>query len=274
MITLHTNYGDIVIELDFVQPDNLTFISSRFRESDLFVASSNGDGLAQFREVHDLVLHIFSGQKRSDMIKTDVVNLLFPGTDPDFYKAKDTVDEAPLIKHYVASDNGFQSLPKYKELKTKHTPQELSVFSLSLLKAAGHEVNPEMRVKFEDLNLFPHVAQYIEMLFYKFDTNRDGILDKFEAIAAYPTYEKTVAEVLEKIGFAGIISQPERRKGVFLYLLQNGRGPETAAQVKDFTKFINDQRDLATTDRWTINPNRLSLGNLFSFFAEKLNKAN
>ena len=236
------------------------------------MASSNGDGLAQFREVHDLVLHIYSGQKRSNMIKTDVVNLFFPGADPDTYKAKDTVDETALIQHYVTSNNGFQSLPKYMELKTKYTPVELAGLSLSLLKAAGHDVNPEMRVKFEDLNLYPHVTQYIEMLFYKFDTNRDGVLDKFEAIAAYPTYEKTVAEVLEKIGFAGIISQPERRKGVFLYLLQNGHGPETAAQVKEFTKFINDTRDLNTTDRWTISPNRISLGNLFSFFAETLNK--
>lgn len=267
----------IVIELDFVQPDNLTFISSRYRESDLFVASSNGDGLAQFRELHDLVLHIYSGQKRSDMIKLDVVNLIFPGTDPDLYKAKDTVDQAALIQHYVTSNNGFQSLPKYMELKdekTKHTPEELASMSLSLLKAAGHEDNPEKRVKFADLNLYPHVVQYIEMLFYKFDTNRDGILDKFEAIAAYPTYEKTVAEVLEKINFAGIISQPERRKGVFLYLLQNGRAPETADQVKIFLKFINDTRDLNTTDRWNINSNRFALANLFSFFAEKLNKAN
>jgi hypothetical protein len=263
----------IVNELDFVQSDNLTFMSSRFRESDLFVASSNGDGLAQFSEIHDLVLHIYSGQKRSNMIKSDLVNKFFPGTDPDLLKAKDTVDEKPLLDYYVVSNVGFQSLPQYMNLKTQQTSEELSQFSLSLLKAAGHVANSEMRVKFEDLNLFPHVTQYIEMLFYKFDINRDGILDKFEAVAAYPTYEKTVAEVLEKIGFAGIISQPERRKGVFLYLLQTGHGPETAAQVKEFTKFINDTRDLNTTDRWTINPNRLSLGNLFSFFSEKLNSA-
>ena len=143
---------------------------------------------------------------------------------------------------------------------------------LYLLKAAGHEQNPEHLVKFEYLDLYPHVAQYIEMLFNKFDTNRDGVLDKFEAVAAYPTYEKIVAEVLEKLGVGGVFPQPERRMGIFLYLLKKGRFYEGKEEFKEFQTFINDKRDMNTTDKWNMQATRLTLGGLFNFLADKLNK--
>lgn len=261
----------IVVELEIVDADNLTFMSSRFREADLFISSSNGDDVGQFTEVHDIVLHIYSGQKRSETLKNDLVQKLFPGTDPESYKSGDSVDEAQLINFYVTAENGFQSLPKYKELLTNQTA-EMPKMALSLLKAAGHSPNPEKVVKFGDLNLYPHVTQYIEMLFLKFDTNRDGILDKFEAVAAYPTFQKTVGDVLEKLGVGSIFPQPERRMGIFLYLLKMGRFYEGKEEFKEFTKFINDNRDINTTDKWTISSNRIILGGLFNFLADKLNK--
>ena len=260
----------IVVELDFIQPDNLTFISSRFREADLFISSSNGDDIAQFAEIHDIILHIYSGKNRSDVLRIDLVNKILPGTDPESYKPKDTISEIPLIDFYVTALNGFQAIPKYQELVTTQ-PAKMPLFALSLLKAVGHVETPEKLVKFEDVDLYPHVAQYIEMLFFKFDTNRDGILDKFEGANAYPTYEKTVVEVLEKLG-VGSVFQPERRLPIFLYLLKMGRFYKGKEEFKEFTKFINDQRDFATTDKWEISSNRIVLGNLFNFLADNLNK--
>ena len=54
-----------IVELDLIDKENTTFISSRYREANLFVSRANGDEYANFTEMHDLYIHIMSGLKRA-----------------------------------------------------------------------------------------------------------------------------------------------------------------------------------------------------------------
>lgn len=251
-------------DLDLISPSNTTFISSRFREANLFVSHANGDQLANYEELTDIVLHIFSGLERAQILRDQSVQkCLPPQNDP--ITGETLISEDCLIQHYFDAANGFESIPEFQNLKTQFTQDQNKKYYLSLLKAAGHIPNDQKNVKFEDANLFPHVVQYIEVIFARYDANIDGVLSKEEALTAYPVFKSTIKDMLKVIPNGNKITDAQL-PGVFIYLLKNGRPPKGLAETLKFLGFINDEK------QWIIQSNRLDLGVIFNFIADSLAK--
>ncbi len=258
---IFSHFRPAAIDLDFLEESNLTFIQSRFRESNLFLSPSNGDQFVNFAEMHQLLLHIFSGTARSSDVKNKIKQECLPQlTTP--ITSQTPVNEDCLLEVYAKEQAAFQDMPLFLQMKTQYTAEQMKEYYYSLLKAAGHVPNAEKVVYFTDVDLFPHVIQYIEMLYSVYDFNRDGFLRKDEAFAAFPVFKSLLAELVAS--FKQI--KEEDLQGVFIYILKYGRPPkkESIAEVLKFISFIRDKEQKG----WDIQSTRLELGKIFNFIAD------
>jgi len=256
----------LFFELELISPDNTTFVNSRYREANLFISRANGDYYANFEEVHDLFIHIFSGLKRAETLRNNIVQVCLPPQNTPV-TSETIVDETCVLNHYFKTTLGFESMPEFIKMKTVFSEEQNKQYYYSLLKAAGHVPNDKQNAKFEDLNLFPHVVQYLEVIFARYDTNRNGLLEKGEALTAFPVFKSTIKEVLKTISGGDLITE-DKYPGVFIYLLKYGRPPKGMLEKLQFMGFIGDE------SKWNIQSTRLDLGTIFNFIAESLSSSN
>ncbi|MEQ1723260.1 MAG: hypothetical protein ABL930_08785, partial [Pseudobdellovibrio sp.] len=198
----------MLFDLNLVDPASTTFIDSRFKESNLFLAPSNGDTYASFAEIHHLILHILSGVERGDSLKKLIVDKCIVTKNEDDIN-KSLIAQDCLLDLYFNERASFEDLPGFLKMR-KEAPQNGSLntefcakdenaesedcktfalnkaYFLGLLKAAGHiEIDDGPKtVILADANLFPHVVQYVEMIYFTHDVSRDGLLQKPEALNA------------------------------------------------------------------------------------------
>ncbi len=250
----------VLVSLGFMEEKNVTFISSRFREANLFVLRANGDAYASFEEIHDIALHVASGLSRAANIKPVVIEKCLPPLN-DLTNSQTTVSEDCLLNVYWESATGFDQIPSYLNLKDQFTIVQNKAFYLGILKTSGHIVNDKKVVAFVDMDLYPHVVQYIESIYKKYDTNLDGVLVKDEALMAFPVFKPTIKLVLKGITGGGVV-QEHKYPGVFMYLLKYKRPPKGLSETFKFLSFI-DKPEL-----WDVKTNRLDLGEILMFIAE------
>lgn len=280
----------LLYDLKLVDPANQTFIESRFREANLFLAPSNGDGYASFTEIHHLILHILSGVERADSLKKIILEKCLKTENKEDVN-KSLIDQTCLLDLYFNERASFDDVPAFLSMR-KNAPQNDTINSafcakdenkesedcktlemnkayfLGLLKAAGH-VEPDTEpytVILADANLFPHVVQYVEMIFATHDTNRDGFLQKDEALKAYPVFAETMK--LLKTQFKDLDGNDF--VGVFVWLLKKG----TILPINNMKKFARDHvcnmdpnPPAPCAQDWTVNSSRIELGKIFNLIA-------
>ena len=128
-----------------------------------------------------------------------------------------------------------------------------------MLKAAGYIPNDRKTIRIGDASLFPHVVQYIEMIYARYDSNKNGQLDKDEALVAFPVFKKTIKDVAKVFSPS---LKDENLPGTFIYLLKNTKPPKSLVEKLAFASFI------AKPDLWVIQTTRLDLGKIFNLIAD------
>lgn len=250
----------VLIELDLVNPTNEKFMTKRFREADLFTTRSNGDGLAQYLEIHDLIIHIMSGTARAEAVHDQIFSqCLTPEALP--LNRYTEIGESCLQDVYFKYDQGFEFLPSFIKLKSDMGETIYKDHAKNLLVAAGYIPNDRNIVLLDDADNFPHIVQYIEMMFAQFDADKDGHLIKEEALMAFPVYKKTIQKVVSSMSGGEKIKEAQL-PGVFIYFLRNGHGPRNVIEKLQFMAFINDEK------KWIVNASRFDVGIVFKFIAE------
>jgi len=260
----------LAVDLDVIDQSNDTFVKSRFLESNLFLSVSNGDKWASFTELHHLVIHIISGLFRSGEIKDEMIKMknfeqdciLAEANGDKKIKGTTRVYEKCILDQYINSTTGFESMPGFIEMRNKYSEAELREHYMSLLKAAGHIPREDKTVLMSDADLFPHVVQYIEMVYARHDTNHDNLLQKEEAQAAFPIFKDLLGDLVKP--YKQI--KEEHLEGVFIYILKFGRppNPKNLGEALKFFAFVNDK----TQKDWIINSTRIDLGKIFNYIAE------
>lgn len=258
----------LAVDLGVVDPSNINFIKSRFLEANLFLSVSDGDQLASFAELHHLILHIFSGISRAGELKKDITAHCVEA-DPSGQKiiqSNTRVTEECLLQQYLSNEAGFAGLPQFLQLRTDNSehPEVIRDYAMSLLKAAGHVPRDDKTVLMSDADLFPHVVQYIEMVYARHDTNQDNFLQKEEALAAFPIFKNLLAELVKD--YKQI--KPEDLPGVFIYILKYGRppNPKSIGEVLKFVAFIKDKDQ----KNWAIESTRFDLGKILNYIADAM----
>lgn len=248
----------VLVDLDIISAENLAFMKKRFIEADLFVPRANGNDMAEFFEIHDIALHLISGEARSKSIKVQIAkDCLDPLMGPITRKTE--IYHTCLLNVYRKYNIGFENLPFYTNLKKSFDIDRFNEYAMNLLIAAGHTDNSHQTVLVENADNYAHVVQYVEMMFSKFDKNRDGSIKKDDALAAFPTFKNVIKKVVEKDG-ASI--KDEELPGVFIYFLKNGRGPKGIIEKYKFSRYIKNEKN------WEdLNADRFSVSVVFKFLA-------
>lgn len=210
----------LLIDLDILNANTTdSFIDSRFLEGNIFLPNSDGNDELSFQEIADLSNYIFSGINVQSKIKETVMKKCKISKE----NGLDYVDLSCLRETY---DNNlseiFHSMPnylKYIEYIRKENPFVWQSTFLNSLKASGYTPNNENKVSIYDANVLPHMFQYSETVFLKFDKNNDGFIDKEEGFLAFPTFEKLLKKVARKQIENGVIAESEFLP-LFTYILK------------------------------------------------------
>lgn len=255
-------FKPIVVSLGFIDEKNTEFINSRFLEANLFLAVSDGDQTANLGELENLFLHIYSGLNRASELKKSLNTCLISNLLN--LNVKIEYSEECVLQTYLQKLNGFIDLPQFLNLPQLFQPEVTKDYYLNLLKAAGHVPNETKTVQVADLDLFPHVAQYVEMIYARFDTNHDNLLQKEEAFVAFPVFQDTLRELVKS--YKQI--KEEHLRGVFIYILKYGRPPrkDSLKELFTFIAFIGDKSEKG----WDIQSSRIELGKIFNYIADSL----
>lgn len=222
-------FKNVVYDLGLLSRNNPDFISGRFLEANIFLAVSNGDSDVSFEEFHHLILHIMSGLSRASALdKVAQAKCLRARSETPILSE---FDQDCLLNVYLRENDAFSDMPEFLKLKLPgvgYTEEQNKNYYLSLLRAAGHKPNVNHTVLVKDASLFPHIVQYVEMVYARHDTNHDGYLEKDEAtVAATTVFSDLIYSVVKKK-----FKKPEY-PGILIYLLRCGSLPVTeTSQIK------------------------------------------
>ncbi|OYZ23849.1 MAG: hypothetical protein B7Y39_03045 [Bdellovibrio sp. 28-41-41] len=213
----------ILTDLDIISGSSGTsFIDARFIEANLFLPKSDGNDTVSFGELGEFVNYILSGFTIDDLAKAAIAkdcNSTTVGTDV-------LVDLACLRSSYKKNMlTVLNSMPSYVTYSQKENPTDWDNAFLNNLKAAGYKVRQDAKISLSEASLLPHILQYGETIFTKFDVNADGIIDKKEGIRAFPSFAFLLKRVARKQLENGDIKESEL-EAMFTYILKYGNIPE------------------------------------------------
>lgn len=253
----------LAIDIGLLSETNTTFVSNRFRESNIFMPHSNGDNLASFSEVGDLVTMILSGLKLDSQMRASLVKECSSVADP---KQSDTIAYGCLYGNYKRQfPVVFTSLPEFQKYQSAQDNDTFNFFTYNSLKAAGYVPNLQDKVKFEDIALLPHLIQYVELLLSRFDLNRDNAIDSGEAELAFPAFRSLFKELAKKELESGLIKE-EELLALFEFVLYYGRPPGLA----DLLKWNSWKKN---PSKWTVvYADRTKMAQILGYVADQLAK--
>lgn len=265
-------------DIGLVSPQSPGFISSRFLEANIFVPHSNGDFVAGFDELSELISLIFSGFNINSELESYVKKECLPGRENVTQKDKVSYDcLRKSVRKYVPTV--FGTMPEYLKYFRKTAAQEWSNSFFENLKAAGYRPTAEGLVSLSDAGLYSHIIQYTEILFLKFDANRDGIMSKSDAINAYPTFQTLITSLAEDAIKKGLIKSDDL-EAVFTYILKFGKIPGCDKKPiilcladKEVRQWLDWSANYMRED-YTIFADRDQIARILGLIVDETNKAN
>jgi hypothetical protein len=254
-------FKNVIYDIGLLSPNNPNFISGRFLEANIFLSVSNGDADVSFEEFHHLILHIMSGLSRASALDKLAQSQCIKALNESPLLTE--FDQDCLMNLYLNENDAFSDMPEFLKLKMPggYTAEQNKKYYSSLLRAAGHVPNEQNTVLVKDASLFPHVVQYVEMVYDRHDANRDGYLGKDEATTAATTvFSDLIFSVVKKK-----FKKPEY-PGILIYLLRCGSLPVTEASQIKLLGFIRVPSCKA--NQWSqIKSGRLDVGLLIEAMA-------
>lgn len=263
MKLLFADVKDLVIEMGMLSPSNTTFAEARFRDGNLFTSNSNGDDYLSFNEATHLVMMITSGLKLNSMFYAEVEKNCRIN-DSAVSKDDWTVDFKCITPIYQARmKEVFSSMPDLVHFMKYMSTEQFQNFYLNMMKAGGYDPTKGTAIKLGDLGQFPHVTQYVEMIFQMYDANRDGFLNTEEAMKAFPTYRNILFQAA-----GGKVKKEKDLKGLFAWLLKYGKPPGGLWKSLKFLLIWVPKGEKG----WDVSADREKLATILGFIAQETAK--
>lgn len=257
----------VFVQMGLLSEKNNTFGDSRFRDANLFTPHSNGDSLASYQEITDLVAMIWSGiginsNLKSELLKDCLGNIENPKdeTAVKFDCARKSYKKS-MAKYMLAT-------PEYlKYMRISDAEGEFNTYLLNIFKAAGYVPNADKTAKWGDLSLAPQVVQYVEMLFARYDKNKDGVISTPEALRAFSLFKGLLLEFSKDQIKGGSITEDDL-PAVFCFMLHYGKPPET---LKEKILFLFKWKG-RSPDSWDVDADRGALAQVLGYVADQAAK--
>lgn len=256
----------IFVELKLIDPANTSFISNRFREANIFTPRADGDNLVSFAELSDLVSIIWSGiNVHSALIVEAESACLKPGQDTSGIAVKIQV---PCLRktYYSVMPILMTGTPAYADYIKQSPKGAWDIYFSNVIKAAGYIPNSGQLMSKGDISLVPQVIQYVEMIFARFDNNRDGFISTPDAMRAFPAFKGLMKELAAEQIKNGDISEADL-DDVFTFILRYGRPPtSTGEKIRFALRWRNKPKN------WDVWADRTQLAQILGFIADEIAK--
>lgn len=214
------DFFQLTIDLDFLDTTDVDIWKTGFTISNIFLFSSNGDDRLGFHEAVDLFMLSFGSSFISQkMIAVDVqANCDDQGVDAfgkPTYKASCWRDRVRL-----GFRGFFDTMPGWIRITKNWSPDDWGWLFINLEKSSRKATNPKGPLMSGEMSRAISIKHYIEALFTRWDTNRDGSLTMAEADKAYFLFKKVLRDA------SGFTDNAEVR-ALYFYLLTFGKPPES-----------------------------------------------
>lgn len=260
------NLKAIFIEMGLLDPKSTSFASSRFREANIFVPHSDGNALASQAEVTDLIGMIWSGVSINTELRGELVQKCFARDEEVTDNSLVTLSCARAAYKESMADI-MSSTPEYVRFMKTSTADEWAYYMNNIFMAAGYVQNEKRQAKMGDISLTPHVIQYVEMIFARFDRNKDGIISTPESIKAFPAFKGLLLELAEDQLKSGKIKEKDLLD-VFTFILRYGKPPTTLVEQARFLFKWKGKRD-----NWDVWADRVQLAQILGYIADQVSKS-
>lgn len=254
----------LLVEMGLVNASNMGFASSRFMEANIFVPHSDGSNLTSQAEMTDLIGMIFSGLSLNEMLRKELINVCFNGVEQ-----KDTalVSLSCARKAYKDSMPAIMtSMPDYLRFMKTVSSDVWAYYMNNIFKAAGYVSNSKNLAALEDIALAPHVIQYVEMLYLRFDKNRDGYISTTESLKAFPAFKGILRDLAKEDIAKGTIKEKDLLD-IFTFILRYGKPPKT---LREKLRFVASWR--GQQDKWDVWADRVQMSQILGYIADEVSK--
>ncbi len=238
------DFRNIALDLAIFDPQDPTIAKNRFRESNLFTFSGNGDEYLTIRE---------GTQEMSMMISAKVLGLKthsdaqasgcksgefdiyrYRSIDPDCYREWLFTNLKSVLQNFPQFTVYFESLEPEAVIEFKN------YYELSARKSGVSTV----WMNSADSDGFSMLPHYVEVLFDRFDKDRSGALGLYEARAAFPLFRSLLADLTCQIG--SCLTLEKDLEAVFTFLLAYGHSPSKSEFVQwryfpDYSNVVADR---------------------------------
>lgn len=247
-----------LVEMGLIEAKNTTFASSRFLEGSLFTYYSDGDQFLDYSEGGHLALLIWSGVSMHNMMKAEIAGKCrVSGTRRDWYGIDCGLE---IIRRRAGKV--MTGMPVMARQLGQGDAEANRLFLFQVLKAAGWAPNTSRVASMSDLSLVPHLLQYIDSLFRRWDRDGNGILDREEALRAEPMFHALLKRV-------GKLTDDNYVRAAYAYILVNGKAPETFWEKFNFaTGWVNKDTE------WPIQADRYRVAQILGFIADSIRAGN
>lgn len=195
-------------------------IVKRLFEASLFLYSSDGDKsltMAEAIELESLMISTLMHSPRAHKEIADACKVPWPKG------SKRPVPAACYQSQFLAgARRHWDYIPGLASFfMSKPGPERSALFaSMATFLRKGKAEGEDFTVS--DTQAFTLLPYYIELLFSRFDTNRDGLLDNEEGDMAYPVFQPFLAKKAAEKG----IHDPKTHKAIFNFLLAYRQLPD------------------------------------------------
>jgi hypothetical protein len=248
--------------LKLFDPDDKNSAKNRFRELDTFTNSSNGDGSMNVSEAVTYLSFDFSDFTKAGRIHSDLASRCpsIPGGDkygqaliePTCYRKVFFQNISQYLSPIVAGANFLNGLQGADKSQYEY-----------LLEVAARKVGYQEYIwmNSDDTQGFVGILQYIESMFGRYDTDRDGTIDWKEADAAFPVVKNALQQYAAT---SGTNLSDGLANVVFTFMLDKGKVPDTVCHpLKTDVELVSWIAERALPFLGHYKANRLRLAQIF-----------
>lgn len=252
------------VDLGFLEPDNTSFVESRFREANMFMPHSDGNNYVSYVELVDIIAMIWSGINVDGLIKKDIEKSCFSGRK---INVNTQIPMQCLVNvYYSKMRTHISSSPEFVNYTNSVSSREWSHYIHNIFKAAGYIPGKNLSARAGDVSLAPHVIQYIELLYARYDKNKNDRIETEEALVAYHAFKSILLKLSARELASGSLQESDL-PSLFTYIIKHGKPPET---VGEKLSFVMNWR--GKPSNWNLQSTRLELAQILGYIADQINK--
>lgn len=256
----------VLVQLELIDEKNTSFASSRFREANIFVPHSDGNTLVSFAEGVDLVGMIWSGLKINTKLRAQLIRDCLGGRAKVRGSTQVSVSCAAASYRRTFPKVGV-SMPEHIRFINNLNTEMWNNYIGNVFKAAGYVPNSKGLASLDDISLSPHVMQYVEMIYARFDANDDDYISTEEAIKAFPAFKGVMLELAQEQLKNGTIKEDEL-VDVFGFILRFGHPPTS---ISEKLRYLFNWKGKSKS--WDIWAGRTQLSEILGYIADEVSKA-